>query len=46
MYDDVYLNRIEYIKKLNIKRLNKFITDLDLSNQSLVMILPNENKSL
>ena len=46
MYNDVYLNRIEYIKKLNIKRLNKFIDLLDLSNQSIVMVLPNENKDL
>ena len=46
MYNDIYLNRIDYIKKLNIKRLNKFISKLDLSNQSLVMVLPNDNKSL
>ena len=46
MYNDIYLNRIDYIKKLNIKRLNKFINKLDLSNQSLVMVLPNENKDI
>ena len=46
MYDKVYIDRIDYIKKLNVKRLNKFIQNLDLSNQSLVMILPNENKNV
>ena len=41
-YDNVYLDRINIIKCLNIKKLNKFIKHLDLSNQSLVMILPSE----
>ena len=40
----IYDNRIELIKELNIKELNKIIKELDLSNQSLVMILPNESK--
>ena len=40
LYDDVYVNRIELIKELNIKKLNKFIKCLDLTNQSLVMVLP------
>ena len=42
-YNKVYLNRIEYIKNLNIKKLNKFIKELNLSNQSLVMVLPRED---
>ncbi len=42
MYNEVYPNRIELIKELNIKRLNKFIKELDLSNRSLVMLLPTE----
>ena len=46
LYDKVYLNRIELIKELNIKRLNKFLKELDLSNQSLVMVLPNKEKDL
>ena len=45
MYNNIYTDRIDYIKKLNMKRLNKFINNLDLSNQSLVMILPNDNKN-
>lgn len=45
-YNKLYDNRIEIIKKLNIKELNKFIKLLDLSNQSLVMILPNKEKDL
>ena len=45
MYDNIYTNRIDYIKKLNIKRLNKFIDNLDLSNQSLVMVLPIEEQN-
>ena len=45
-YDKVYENRIEEIKKLNIKDLNKVIKELDVSNQSLVMILPLESKEL
>ena len=44
MYDEVYLNRIDIIKKLNIKRLHKFIERLDLSNRSLVMVLPEKDK--
>ncbi len=42
MYNHVYTNRTEMIKSLNIKELNKIIKKLDLSNQSLVMILPKE----
>ncbi len=45
-YNDVYLNRVDYIKGLNIKRLNKFIKELDLSNQSLVMVLPKSEKDI
>ncbi len=45
-YNDVYENRIELIKELNIKELNKLIKELDFSNQSLVMILPKEEKGL
>lgn len=41
-YDHVYLNRIDFIKNLNMKKLNKFIKQLDLTNQSLVMVLPKE----
>ncbi len=44
MYNEVYNNRIELIKELNMKKLNKFLKELDLSNRSLVMILPNDNK--
>ena len=46
LYDKVYENRIDIIKELNIKKLNKFLNELDLSNQSLVMILPKEEKDL
>ena len=46
MYNKVYLDRINYIKDLNIKKLNKFIKELDLSNQSLVMVLPNSEKNM
>ena len=45
-YNDVYLDRIDHIRNLNIKRLNKFISKLDLSNQSLVMVLPNSEKNM
>ncbi|MBQ8891726.1 MAG: insulinase family protein [Bacilli bacterium] len=45
-YDKVYLDRIDYIRNLNIKRLNKFILKLDLTNQSIVMILPNSEKDM
>ena len=44
MYDQVYSNRIELIHNMNIKTLNKVIKNLDLTNKSLVMILPNEEK--
>ena len=44
MYGKVYNNRIELIKKLNMKKLNKFIENLNLTNKSLVMILPNKEK--
>ncbi len=44
LYDKVYTNRIDMIKELNIKKLNKFIKELDLTNKSLVMILPNEEE--
>ena len=43
-YDHVYFDRINLIRNLNIKRLNNFINKLDLSNQSLVMILPNDKE--
>ena len=46
MYDDVYLNRIDCIRNLNIKQLNLFIDKLDLSCQSLVMVLPNSEKNM
>ncbi len=42
MYNKVYSNRIEIIKSLNMQQMNKFLKYLDLSNQSLVMILPKE----
>ena len=45
-YNDVYLDRIDYIKNLNIKKLNKFISKLDLSNQSLVMVLPRDKENM
>lgn len=45
-YNDVYENRIELIRELNIKELNNLIKELDFSNQSLVMILPKEEKGL
>jgi len=45
-YNQVYFNRIDYIKNLNIRKLNKFITKLDLSNQSLVMVLPNSEENM
>ena len=44
LYDKVYTNRIDLIKELNIKKLNKFIKKLDLNNQSLVMVLPKSEK--
>ena len=44
LYGDIYTNRIDLIKELNIKKLNKFIKQLDLTNQSLVMFLPNREK--
>ena len=44
MYQQVYYNRIDLIRELNIKELNKFIKSLDLTNESLVMILPNNEK--
>ena len=42
-YDELYLDRVSLIKNLNMKKLNNFIKKLDLSNQSLVMILPKKN---
>ena len=45
-YNDVYENRIELIRELNTKELNNLIKELDFSNQSLVMILPKEEKGL
>lgn len=45
-YNKVFENRIEEIRKLNIKDLNKVIKEFDTSNQSLVMILPEESKDL
>ncbi len=42
LYGDVYKDRIKSIRELDIKRLNKFVKQLDLSNRSLVMILPEE----
>ena len=45
-YNKVYENRIEEIRKLNTKDLNKVIKELDVSNQSLVMILPLESEEL
>jgi len=44
MYDKVYENRIDLIRDLNLKDLNKFIKQLDLSNRSLVFVLPNSEK--
>ena len=46
LYDKVYDNRIDIIKELNIKKLNKFLKELDLSNQSLVMVFQEEEKDL
>ena len=46
MYNNVYTDRIDYIKKLNLKSFKKFVEYIDLSNQSLVMVLPNEQKNL
>ena len=43
MFDRVYENRIDLIRELNIKDLNKFIKKLDLSNRSLVFVLPKED---
>ena len=43
MYDKVFENRIELIRNLNMKDLNKFIKQLDLSNRSLVFVLPNSD---
>ena len=42
LYDNVYLNRYNLIKNLNKKRLDLFLKQLDLSNQSLVMVLPKK----
>lgn len=44
LYDEVCMNRSELIKELNMKKLNKLIKELDLSNQSLVMVLPKNEK--
>ena len=46
MYNKIYLDRVKQIKDLNIKKLNKFIKELDLSNQSLVFVLPNSVKDI
>ena len=43
MFGEVYENRIDLIRELNTKDLNKFIKKLDLSNRSLVFVLPKEN---
>ena len=45
-YNQVYFNRIECIRNLNIKKLTKFISKLDLTNQSLVMILPINKENM
>ena len=42
IFDKVYYNRTELIKSLNMKKLNKVLKNFDVSNQSLVMILPKE----
>ena len=42
MYGKVYDDRVDLIKQIDIKKMNKYIKNLDLSNKSLVMILPNE----
>ena len=42
MYSNIYFNRIDIIKEMNMRKLNKILKDLDLSNQSLVMILPKD----
>lgn len=42
MYNQIYYNRTELIKAMNMKKLNKVIKTLDINNQSLVMILPKE----
>ncbi len=41
-YNKLYDNRIDIIKNLDIKELKKFIKCLDLSNQTLVMVLPKQ----
>jgi len=43
-YNQVYYNRVDYIRNLNMKKLNKLISLLDLSNQSLVMVFPKNEK--
>ena len=45
-YNKVYENRIELIRELNMKELKQVINNLDTSNQSLVMILPNDQKGI
>ena len=45
-YNKIYLDRVEIIKELNIKKLNKFIKKLDLTNQSLVMVFSNSEKDM
>jgi len=45
-YDKVYFDRIELIKGLNSKRLKKFLKDLDVTNQTLVMVFPNSEKEI
>ncbi len=41
-YDKIYDNRIELIRQIDLKNINKFLKKLDLTNRSLVMILPKE----
>ena len=44
MYDRVIENRLDLIRELNLKKLTKFMKQLDLSNRSLVFVLPNSEK--
>lgn len=44
--NQVHLDRIEVIRNLTMNKLNKFIKELDLSNQSLVMLLPKSEEEI
>ena len=42
-YNHLYLNRSSIIKKLNYSELKQVIKELDLSNNTFVLLLPHDN---